>query len=240
MQYKSDIEGAALKRLQALTTPHLADACLRAATTVRCAPFAMKGVTPSMRCQGSVRPVRHAGSVDVFLEALEGASVGDVLVVDNEGLVDEACVGDLIALETKHAGLSGIVIWGLHRDTPELCDIGLPLFSVGSLPAGPLRVRARHPDALTSAQIGAWCVSGEDVVVGDADGVLFLPKQGLREVIEIAEQIRDTERRQAELMTKGLSLREQTHFDEYLKRSKENPGYGFREHLRSVSGAIET
>ena len=187
-----------------------------------------------------MRPVRHAGSVDLFLEALEGASVGDVLVVDNEGLVDEACVGDLIALETKQAGSSGIVIWGLHRDTPELCDIGLPLFSVGSLPAGPLRVRARHPDALVSAQIGEWCVSSEDVVVADADGVLFLPKQGLCEVIEIAEQIRDTERRQVESMTKGLSLREQTHFNEYLKRSKENPSYGFREHLRSVSGAIET
>src|SRR5205823_13517965 len=107
------LESAALKRLQALTTPHLADACLRVATTVRCAPFPIKGVTPSMRCQGSVRPVRHAGSVDLFLEALEGASVGDVLVVDNEGLVDEACVGDLIALETKQAGSSGIVIWGL-------------------------------------------------------------------------------------------------------------------------------
>ncbi len=41
-------------------------------------------------------------------------------------------------------------------------------------------------------------------------------------------------------MTKGLSLREQTHFKDYLKRSTENPSYGFREHLRAISGAIET
>ncbi len=234
------LDGVASKRLQALTTPHLADACLRAAITVRCAPSAIKGVTPSMRCQGAVRPAKHAGSVDVFLEALANASVGDVLVVDNEGRLDEACVGDLIALEAKQAGLSGIVIWGLHRDTTELLDIALPLFSAGSLPAGPPRVRERHSQALVNARIGEWCVSVDDVVVGDADGVLFLPKQRLHDVIEIAEQIRDTERLQAELMSKGRSLREQTKFDEYLKRSQENPRFGFREHLRSVRGAIET
>jgi regulator of RNase E activity RraA len=234
------LEGVTSKRLQALTTPHLADACLRTATAIRCAPSAIKGVTPSMRCQGAVRPATHAGSVDVFLEAIASASAGDVLVVDNEGRLDEACVGDLIAMEAKQAGLSGIVIWGLHRDTPELLDIGLPLFSAGSLPAGPLRVRERHSGVLTNAQIGEWRVSADDAVVADADGVLFLPKQRLRDVIEIAEHIRDTERHQAESMTKGRSLREQTKFDEYLKRSKENPSYGFREHLRSVSGAIET
>lgn len=233
-------ESTEMTRLQTLTTAHLADACLRATVAVRCAPPAIKGVARSMRCQGSVRPTRHAGSVDVFLEALAGASKGDVLVVDNEGRVDEACVGDLIALETKQAGLSGIVIWGLHRDTAELLDIGLPLFSAGSLPTGPLRVRERHSEVLVNAQIGDWCVSIDDVVVADADGVLFLPKQSLRKVIEIAEQIRDTERRQAELMTKGRSLREQTRFDEYLKRSKANPGYEFREHLRSVNSAVET
>jgi 4-hydroxy-4-methyl-2-oxoglutarate aldolase len=234
------LEGVTLRRLQALATAHLADACLRVATTIRCAPSAIRGVAPTMRCEGIVRPARHAGSVDIFLEALATASVGDVLVVDNEGRLDEACVGDLIALETKQAGLSGIVIWGLHRDTNELRDIGLPLFSAGSLPAGPLGVRARHAEALTNAQFGEWCVSADDVVVADADGVLFLPKQNLGDVIEIAEQIRDTERRQAELMAKGRSLREQTNFDAYLKMVRENPNYGFREHLRAVSGAIET
>src|SRR2546430_12395803 len=40
-------------------------------------------------------------SVDIFLEALEKASTGEILVVDNAGRRDEACVGDLIALETK-------------------------------------------------------------------------------------------------------------------------------------------
>lgn len=234
------LEAATLKRLQALTTAHLADACIRANVTVRCAPSAVKGVVPTMRCIGPARPVRHAGSVDIFLEAIAAASVNDVLVVDNEGRHDEACVGDLIALEAKQAGLSGIVIWGLHRDTAELIDIGLPLFSAGCLPGGPLGARQRHLEALASAQIGEWRLSGEDVVVADTDGVLFLSERNLPEVLATAEQIRDTERRQAGLMTKGQSLRKQCRFDEYLRKSKEHPSYGFREHLRTVSGAIET
>jgi regulator of RNase E activity RraA len=40
-----------------------------------------------------------------------------VLVVDNGGRLDEACAGDLVALEAQAAGLEGLVIWGLHRDT---------------------------------------------------------------------------------------------------------------------------
>jgi regulator of RNase E activity RraA len=43
--------------------------------------------------------------VDVFLEALEVAERGDVLVVENAGRTDEACVGDLVTLEVGNAGL---------------------------------------------------------------------------------------------------------------------------------------
>ena len=77
-----------------------------------------------------------------------------MLVVDNAGRDDEACVGDLITLEVRHAGLSGIVIWGLHRDTSELRTIRLPVFSQGALPAGPQRLDAQEPDALASARWG--------------------------------------------------------------------------------------
>ena len=108
-------EGTEMTRLQTLTTAHLADACLRVAVTARCAPSAIKGVAQTMRCQGSVRPVRHAGSVDVFLEALACASKGDVLVVDNEGRVDEACVGDIIALGAGAFLIALLSAWQFGR-----------------------------------------------------------------------------------------------------------------------------
>ena len=94
--------------------------------------------------------------MDVFLEALEAAERGDVLVVDNGGRTDEACVGDLVTLEVGNAGLAGIVIWGLRRDTQELLEIGLPVLSLGTLPTGPQRLDKRSPDVLAWARM--WAV----------------------------------------------------------------------------------
>jgi hypothetical protein len=49
------------------------------------------------------------GSVDIFLEALEKARVANVLMVDNDGRLDGACVGDLVTREVQKASLQGIV-----------------------------------------------------------------------------------------------------------------------------------
>lgn len=227
------------ERFAALTTAHLADACIRAKVPVRCAPASLQAVVPRARLGGRVCPARHAGSVDVFLEALESATAGDVLVVDNAGRLDEACVGDLIALEAQSAGLSGMVIWGLHRDTAELRAIGLPVFSLGALPAGPLRLDARPPQALASATVGDWTVTRADLAVGDDDGVLFLPDAQAAEVVALAETIRDTEQRQAEQIRAGVSLRRQVQFSSYLAKREQTPSLSFRDHLRAVGGAIE-
>ena len=226
------------RRYATLTTAHLADACIRAQIPVRCAPALLKALVPGSRLIGRASPARHVGSVDVFLEALEGAAPGDVLVVDNGGRLDESCVGDLVALEVQAAGLEGIVIWGLHRDT-DLRAIGLPVFSLGAIPTGPQRLDVRPEDALESAVVGDWTVSREDLILGDDDGVLLVPIARAADIFTLAETIRDAERRQAELMRGGVSLRRQVQFDVYLAQREETPSLSFRDHLRGVGGAIE-
>lgn len=227
------------RRFAALTTAHLADACLRAGTPVRCAPPPLRPLEPGSRLAGRVLPARHAGSVDVFFEAFEDAAPGDVLVADNAGRTDESCVGDLVALEAAAAGLGGIVIWGLHRDTSDLREIGLPVFSLGATPTGPRRLDARPDGALDSAAVGEWTVSRTDVALGDDDGVLFLPAAGAGDLFALAESVRDTERRQADLVRAGVPLRRQLDFPAYLERRRRNPALSFREHLRAVGGAVE-
>lgn len=227
------------QRFEHLTTAHLADACLRAAVPVRCAPAPLQAVLPGSRIAGRVCPARHAGSVDIFLEAMGHAAPGDVLVVDNAGRLDESCVGDLVAREAQAAGLAGIVIWGLHRDTAELREIGLPVFSLGAIPTGPQRQDQRDVQALESAVVGEWTVSWEDLVLGDDDGVLFLPAARVEDILMIAETIRDTERRQAERIRQGVSLRAQVRFHDYLAQRQQTPSLTFRQHLRAVGGAIE-
>ena len=227
------------RRFAALTTAHLADGCIRAQVPVRCAPAGMRAATPGARLAGRVRPARHVGSVDIFLEALTMAEPGDVLVVDNGGRVDESCVGDLVALEVQAAGLAGIVIWGLHRDSADISEIGLPVFSLGTIPTGPLHLDTRRADALESATVGEWTVGPADVVLADDDGALFIPADRAPEIVTLAETIRDTERRQADQIRSGTSLRDQVRFDSYLATRQQNPSLSFRDHLRTVGGEIE-
>ena len=205
------------RRFATLTTAHLADACLRAQVPVRCAPAQLHAAVSGSRLAGRVSPAQHVGSVDIFLEALEGAAPGEVLVVDNGGRLDEACVGDLVVLEAQAAGLEGLVVWGLHRDTADIRAIGLPVFSLGAIPTGPQRLDVRPHDALASATVGDWAVGREDLVLGDDDGVLFVPVARAVDLFTLAETIRDTERRQAERIRAGASLRSQLQFDSYLR-----------------------
>ena len=222
-----------------LTTPHVADACMRLGIPVRCAPAGTRPLWSSTHLVGRVCPARHSGSVDVFLEAIEGSDAGDVLVVDNGGRLDEACVGDLVTLEASRAGLSGIVIWGLHRDTTELHIIRLPVFSLGGLPVGPERLDPPDSLALSSAACGQHIVTADDFVVGDDDGVLFVPLDHASEVADVAASIRDTERSQAVQMQLGTSFRSQVRFEEYIAARQSGREITFRQHLRSIGGAIE-
>jgi len=148
-------------------------------------------------------------------------------------------VGDLMALEAQAAGLAGIVVWGLHRDSAELAAIGLPVFSLGAIATGPLRLEPRPPDALTAAVVGQWPVGRDDLVLGDDDGVIFVPAGRADDVLASAEAVRDTEQGQAARMRTGASLRQQVRFDEFLEQRRQSPSLSFREHLRAVGGAVE-
>ena len=222
-----------------LSTPLIADAALRLNIPLRISPPGIQPVTSNQRLAGQALPVRHYGSVDVFLEAMQGAQPSDVLIIDNGGRLDEGCIGDLTALEAQHCGLAGMIVWGAHRDTPELRQIGLPIFSYGTCPSGPQRLEPRDASAVRSARFGNFVVERGDVVFADDDGCLFVTAQNLDELFSVAHQIWQRERRQAEAIKAGQSLREQLEFARYLEKQAADSSYTFREHLRKISGAIE-
>lgn len=227
------------KRFAKLSTPLVADACDKLNVTFRVAETGIRPIEPGTKLCGPVLPSRHFGSIDIFMEAMTTAKPGDVLVIDNEMRMDEGCIGDLVALEAKAWGLSGIIVRGCCRDSEEIRRIDVPVFSYGTHPAGPRRVVKRSPDALSSASFGDFRVTQNDFVFADDDGVLFLHVAEVDKVLEEAGTIYEVERKQAEMIGSGKRLYDQFDFGTYLKKRQANPDYTFRQHLRRLGGAIE-
>ena len=221
-----------------LSTAAVADASLRVGVPARMAPAALVPLLPGRPFSGPALPVTHLGSVDAFLEVIDDAPPGAVLVIDNGGREDEACVGDLILLEAREAGLAGVVVWGRHRDTAQLREIGLPVHSLGARSSGPRRV----PPAgrvMRSAFLDEITVTDDDWVIGDDDGVPVIGPERRNEVLDAAARIQEVETAQADRMRAGESLRDQLAFAEYRKRQAEDPGLTLRRHLAERGGAIE-
>lgn len=225
------------ERFAQLTTPLVSDAALRLGLTLRLAPAGLTAVhATARRVAGRVAPAVHRGSVDVFLEANARATRGDVLVIDNEGRRDEGCIGDLTVLDAWSAGISGVLVWGCHRDTAELQQIAVPVFSYGSYPAGPRRL---DPPSTRTPTFGDVPFSGEDYVFADDDGAIFIEAARVGEVLDMAESIASVERRQAAAIRDGRSLRAQLRFDEYLAARERDASYTLRKHLAAIGGAVE-
>ena len=135
-----------------------------------------------------------------------------MFVIDNQGRTDEACIGDLTVIEAQSAGHSGMLVWGLHRDTTELLNIEVPVLSYGTCSAGPRRADEPEPDALVSAQFGDFNVTGDHCVFADDDGAVFVATADVDAVLDTAQTVRATEEEQAELVRRGSTLRDQLGF----------------------------
>jgi regulator of RNase E activity RraA len=222
------------------TTPFIADACALLQLPIRLGPPHIRPIRSSMKVAGSACPAKHAGSTDVFLEAIAAASTGDVLVIDNVGRLDEGCIGDLVAGEAHVAGLAGIVVYGAHRDTAAIEAIGIPVWSLGTCPAGPQELRSRSVHALEAASLGGHVtVTRDDFLFADLDGVAVVARADLARVVAAARDIAGRERAQADRLLAGERLRDQLRLDAYVARRQAEPTLTFRDHLKSLGGAIE-
>ena len=222
-----------------LSTPLITDACIRNGFPLRLAPFGIHPIVSEWKIAGAAIGVKHFRSVDVFIETSHSAKSGDILIIDNDGRTDEGCIGDLTVLEVLNAKMSGIVLWGVHRDTTEIKKIHLPVFSFGAYPLGPVRNVSEIDDEDKIVRFGDEIVTGDDYVFADEDGVAFVHQQYLKTVLDTAIELSEKERKQADQIKEGKNLYQQFAFDKFLDLKKTDPGLSFRAWLKKIGGAIE-
>ncbi|MDR8019320.1 NAD(P)-binding domain-containing protein [Nesterenkonia aerolata] len=135
----------------------------------------------------------HAGDNQALHRALQEVRSGDVLVISAESGTERALLGELIAERALAAGVVGIVLDGAVRDVDGIAEAGLPVWAGGVSAAGPYK---GGPGRLReSVAVGhAVCHHG-DVVVADAEGVLFLPPSEVSSAIAAAEAVLEDEER---------------------------------------------
>lgn len=109
-------------------------------------------------------------------KALDVAQPGDVIVIDTSGSTMTAVLGDLISTKARHRGVAGFVVDGLVRDLAGIRALGdFPVFGRGVTPIGPLH---RGPGEINhSISSGGVVVHPGDVVVGDLNGVVVVPRE---------------------------------------------------------------
>jgi regulator of RNase E activity RraA len=112
----------------------------------------------------------RAGDNKVIHEALDAAMPGQVLVVDGEGDVSRALVGEIMMEKAIARGVVGFVIDGAIRDSEVFAEGHFPCFAKGVTHRGPYK---SGPGAFNiPISVGGWVVNPGDVVVGDHDGVV--------------------------------------------------------------------
>jgi len=129
----------------------------------------------------------HAEDVVTSYAANFYAKPGDVIVVDAAGRTDVACYGASMARGAKQAGAVGVVIDGCCESSNVIIDREkMPLFVRGT---SPNIIPQERPGWLNCPVIcGRVIVNPGDIVCGDADGVVVVPKVRAEEIIRSAEE----------------------------------------------------
>lgn len=141
------------------------------------------------------------------LELLDSIVPGEVVVCSTEESSYAAMWGELLSTHTRARGGRGAIIDGLTRDTWGIVDIRFPVFVTGRSPLdskGRLDVEAiRVP-----ITVGGVLVNDGDLVVGDVDGCLVVPREIETDVIDRALAKVTGENKVREVLAEGASIRE--------------------------------
>jgi 4-hydroxy-4-methyl-2-oxoglutarate aldolase len=160
-----------------------------AAGKIGALPSALKPVHPSFRVCGPAVTVHGPGGDNLWLHyAIYVAEPGDILVVNCCGQHEFGYWGEVMSTAAKARQLGGLVIDGCVRDFALLGEIGFPVFARGLCIRG--TGKDRHAGGWINAltQFGDVTAGPGDLVVGDSDGVVVVPRTRAAAIVDAARQ----------------------------------------------------
>lgn len=161
------------------------------------------------------------GTVGDFIDTLQP---GAVAVLDNGGRLDCTVWGGILSQLAAHKGLAGTVVHGVCRDTAEADAAGYPLYANGRfMRTGKDRVQVEAYEQPVS--LGDVRVCPGDLIVGDADGIVVVPRTRLQDVLEKALATRVIEQQILATALGGVPLVEARKQFKYhsLQRAADSP-----------------
>jgi 4-hydroxy-4-methyl-2-oxoglutarate aldolase len=195
-------------RASALDTTSLSDALDRLGIAGQCLnikplewTFQMTGRAYTILYGPSATP---SGTVGDYIDDVEPDSV---IVLDNGGRENATVWGDILTWVATRRRISGTVIDGACRDTRLARELGYPIFSRSySMRTGKDRVQVEGVNCVVN--IGDARVAPGDLLRGDADGVLVIPREHEAAVLAAAEEIDATEQKIRAAINSGKTLAE--------------------------------
>ncbi len=185
----------------------------------------IKPLSPSFKLWGRAFTVRFTpttgcgGTVGDFIDDLEP---GTVVVLDNGGRTDVTIWGDLLTTTAARRDLAGTVIKGACRDVNRILDLSYPVFSRDSyMRTGKDRVRVSGTQEVVS--LGTASVAPGDLLVGDGDGILVVPRGQENEILEVAREIDEVEQQIRAAVEAGASLRDVRRATGYHRLQRPQP-----------------
>lgn len=142
---------------------------------------------------GTAFTIRVAQGDNLMLHAaMDLAREGDVIVIDAGGFEERAIFGELMSTYMKSRGIRGVVCDGAIRDSEALREMeNFPVFARSATPNGPYK---NGPGEIgVPVVIGGKTVNPGDIVVGDADGVLFIRPEDADAIADATEKIEEKE-----------------------------------------------
>ena len=138
-------------------------------------------------------------------QALDMAREMDIIVIANESGRNRSLLGEIMYRQAERKNVAGLVFDGPIRDIFEISGGNTPLYATGSTPGGPYKEGPGEVNVPISC--GGVCVNPGDIVVGDPDGVIVVPRMDAENILKEAQNFQQNDRRKLRAAMDGTSDR---------------------------------